>query len=93
MSSEPRSTPRSPADDPDRLGGAWWIDKGVRGLIFIGGISAIIFVAGIFIFITKEGLGFILGRFDWEAWFGKKRVVLRLNQKARDPDPGQQGLA
>jgi len=41
----------------------------VQVLVFIGGISAIVFVIGIFVFISKEGLGFILGRFDFVEFF------------------------
>ena len=57
------------AADFDRRNVAWYIDKLVQVLVFIGGISAIIFIIGIFIFITKEGLGFILGRFDFKEFF------------------------
>jgi phosphate transport system permease protein len=38
--------------------------------VFAGGISAIVFILGIFAFITKEGLGFILGAFDFKEFFG-----------------------
>ena len=57
------------AADFDRRNLAWYIDKLVQVLVFIGGISAIVFVIGIFIFIAKEGLGFILGRFDFTEFF------------------------
>jgi phosphate transport system permease protein len=57
------------AADFDRRNTAWYIDKLVQVLVFIGGISAIIFIIGIFIFITMEGLGFILGRFDFTEFF------------------------
>ena len=57
------------AADFDRRNVAWYIDKLVQVLVFIGGISAIVFVIGIFIFIAKEGLGFILGRFDFKEFF------------------------
>ncbi|MGB5728977.1 MAG: phosphate ABC transporter permease subunit PstC, partial [Thiogranum sp.] len=62
------SSPRA-ADAFDRRNAAWYIDKLVQALIFVGGISAIIFVAGIFVFITKQGLGFILDRFDFMEFF------------------------
>ena len=39
----------------------WWVDKAVQALVFIGGFSAVLFILGIFVFITKEGLGFIVG--------------------------------
>jgi phosphate transport system permease protein len=37
----------------------WYVDKAVAALVFLGGISAIVFVVGIFVFITREGFGFI----------------------------------
>lgn len=43
----------------DSLDLAWFIDQAVRVIVFLAGISAIIFIIGIFIFITKEGIGFI----------------------------------
>ena len=57
------------ADEFDRRTADWYIDKVAQALIFVGGISAIIFVVGIFVFITKEGLGFILDRFDFMEFF------------------------
>jgi phosphate transport system permease protein len=54
----------------DRLDLAWYIDRVVSALVFIGGISAIVFIVGIFVFITKEGVGFILGAFDFKEFFG-----------------------
>ena len=53
----------------DRRTLAWYTDKGVAGLVFIGGISAIVFIIGIFVFITKEGLGFVVGEFDFTEFF------------------------
>ena len=55
--------------DFDRRNADWFIDKLVQVLVFIGGISAIIFVVGIFVFVTKEGLGFLLDRFDFTEFF------------------------
>ncbi len=43
----------------DRLNLDWYVDKAVQVLVFIAGISAIVFILGIFVFITKEGVGFI----------------------------------
>jgi len=57
------------ADEFDRRNADWYIDKAVQALVFIGGVSAIIFIVGIFVFITKEGIGFILGRFDFMEFF------------------------
>jgi phosphate transport system permease protein len=53
--------PPSRHADLDRRGGDWFVDKAVAVLVFIGGISAIVFIIGIFVFITREGLGFITG--------------------------------
>jgi phosphate transport system permease protein len=55
--------------DFDRRNADWYFDKLVQVLVFIGGISAIIFVVGIFAFVTKEGFGFILDRFDFQEFF------------------------
>jgi phosphate transport system permease protein len=57
----------------DRRNLDWYIDKAVQTLVFIGGISAIIFVIGIFVFVTKEGLGFIADTFDFGEFFGSTR--------------------
>ena len=54
-------------DDRDR---AWYVDKAVAGLVFGGGISAIVFIIGIFVFITREGVGFLFGAFDAGEFFG-----------------------
>jgi len=48
----------------DRRNLDWYIDKIMQTLVFIGGISAILFIIGIFVFITMEGMGFIVDRFD-----------------------------
>ncbi len=47
----------------------WYIDKAVQALVFAGGISAIIFIIGIFVFITREGLPFILNTLDVREFF------------------------
>ena len=66
------STEVAPAADEaiDRRDASWWIDKFVAVVVFIGGISAILFILGIFIFITREGLGFLGDRFDFSEFFG-----------------------
>ncbi len=48
----------------------WYIDKAVQALVFIGGISAVIFIIGIFLFITKEGIGFLINTLDLQEFFG-----------------------
>ena len=56
--------------DFDRRNAAWYIDKLVQLIVFLGGISAIVFIIGIFVFITKEGLGFIFNTMDPFEFFG-----------------------
>ncbi len=51
-------------DDADRLTLDWYVDKVVQWGVFVGGISAVLFIIGIFVFITKEGLGFVLDGLD-----------------------------
>ena len=53
----------------DRRNADWYIDKGVQLAVFIGGISAIVFIIGIFVFITKEGFGFIVDTMDPAEFF------------------------
>jgi phosphate transport system permease protein len=57
-------------EDLDRRGLDWYLDRAVSVGVFIGGISAIVFIIGIFIFITREGLGFITGTMDVGEFFG-----------------------
>jgi phosphate transport system permease protein len=57
----------------DRRNLDWYIDKFVQTIVFIGGISAIIFVIGIFVFITKEGLGFVINTLDFKEFFFSPR--------------------
>ena len=49
---------------------AWYQDKAIAAFVFIGGLSAILFILGIFVFITKEGMGFILNTLDLREFFG-----------------------
>lgn len=49
---------------------AWWLDRVVQGLVFLGGVSAIIFILGIFVFITREGWGFLWTELDPGVFFG-----------------------
>lgn len=48
----------------DVRGSEWYVDRVMSGLIFLAGMSAILLIVGIFVFISKEGLGFILGAMD-----------------------------
>lgn len=61
--------------DADRLDGAWFVDKGVQVIVFVGGISAIVFILGIFLFITKEGFGFIVHDLNLREFFLSPRWV------------------
>ena len=56
-------------DGFDTRDSAWYIDKLVQWLVFIGGISAIVFIIGIFIFITIEGMGFVTHSFSFDEFF------------------------
>ena len=70
MPTDPHTVSRhSAAYDFARRDLAWYTDMLVRVLVFIGGISAIVFIVGIFIFITKEGLGFIVADFNAKEFF------------------------
>jgi len=57
------------ADSFDRRNRDWYIDRVVQGLVFLGGISAIVLIIGIFVFITVEGMSFILHRLDLTEFF------------------------
>lgn len=63
--------PAKPAIDRRDLD--WYVDKAVQYLVFVGGISAIVFILGIFVFITREGLGFITDTLDVGEFFGSPR--------------------
>ena len=69
MEREATPVPARLDSDFDRLNRDWYVDKAVQLLVFIGGISAIVFIIGIFVFITKEGFGFLAGAFDWREFF------------------------
>ena len=49
---------------------SWYIDRLVQILMFMGGISDIVFIISIFIFIAKEGVGFIGDEFSLSEFFG-----------------------
>ncbi len=57
------------AEDLDYRGRAWYVDKAVGVLVFGGGISAIVFIIGIFVFITREGAGFVFTTLDIGEFF------------------------
>lgn len=51
----------------------WYVDRIVQVLVFVGGVSAIVFVIGIFVFVTREGMGFITERLSLAEFFGSPR--------------------
>ncbi len=52
---------------------AWFVDKAVQIVVFVGGCSAVVFILGIFIFITKEGTGFVWDTLDVGEFFTSPR--------------------
>ena len=73
----------------DRPNLDWYIDKAVQALVFLGGVSAIVFILGIFVFITREGMGFILGELDFREFFTSPRwrPTSEWKTDVRDPRP------
>ncbi|MBL4689360.1 MAG: phosphate ABC transporter permease subunit PstC [Nannocystaceae bacterium] len=63
-----RSTTQTQA--PDARGVAWYLDKAMAYLVFGAGVSAILLIVGIFVFITKEGVGFVWDTVDLGQFFG-----------------------
>lgn len=59
--------------DIDRRNTAWYVDKAVQMLVLLGGVSAVIFIVGIFVFITKEGLDFVVTRLSLKEFFFSTR--------------------
>ena len=85
-----RVNPSAPmAMDLDHRGRDWYVDKAVTFLVFVGGISAIIFIIGIFVFITKEGVGFIAGPLNVREFLGS---VTWRPTSAQNPRYGVLGL-
>ena len=70
MGPEPADPKGGMEPDFDKLNRDWFIDRAVQVLVFAGGISAIIFIIGIFVFISREGFGFLLGEFSFTEFFG-----------------------
>jgi phosphate transport system permease protein len=51
----------------------WYVDKAVQVLVFVGGISGILLIIAIFVFITREGLPFLLSSWEAAEFFGSPR--------------------
>lgn len=62
--------PRPMHADLDSRGFHWYMDRAVSVGVFVGGISAIVFIIGIFLFVTREGLSFVMGPMDVKEFFG-----------------------
>ena len=60
-------------DQIDRRNAAWFVDRSVQAVVWLGGVSAIVFIVGIFVFITKEGFDFLVSRFDLAEFFASTR--------------------
>ena len=67
MSNNPRELISRKMDEGRNVD--WFIDKAVQLFVFLGGVSAIIFIIGIFVFITKEGMGFIVETMNFKEFF------------------------
>ncbi len=65
----PSEQPPANRPAPDRRNIAWYVDKAVFYLVFLAGVSAIVFIISIFVFISKEGLGFALFRLNLVEFF------------------------
>lgn len=63
----------SKADDLDRLTVDWVIDKIVRSILFVAGISAILFILSIVFFVFEQGLVFIIDTLDFKEFFTSPR--------------------
>ncbi len=61
------------AAEYDRRNLAWYVDRLVQVVVFLGGISAIVMIIGIFVFITREGLSFVFGTLDLGEFFFSPR--------------------
>ncbi len=53
----------------DAIDAAWVWDRIAQSVVFLGGISAIVFIVGIFVFVFKEGFGFIFADMDVVEFF------------------------
>jgi phosphate transport system permease protein len=53
----------------DRRDLAWYVDRLVQAVVFIGGISGIVLVLSIFVFIGREGIPFLVESLDLKEFF------------------------
>ena len=59
--------------NPDRRDSAYWVDRIVQVLVFVGGVSAIVFIIFIFVFIVYQGFPFIRDTMNLGEFFGSTR--------------------
>jgi len=59
----------TPVTDIDARDSAWYMDKFMQCMIFVGGTSAIVCILGIFAFVTTQGIGFVFGPMDIGEFF------------------------
>ena len=69
----PTGTSTARVEQLDRRDLAWLVDKLAQVVVFVGGISAIVLIIGIFVFITKEGAGFVAETMDIGEFFTSPR--------------------
>ena len=62
---------RASSHDLDARGLDWHVDRAVKVLVLLGGTSAVVFILGIFLFITREGLGFVTGAMEVKEFLGR----------------------
>jgi phosphate transport system permease protein len=67
------ASPPPPGTADDRRDAAWYIDKIMQVVMFLGGASAVVFIVGIFVFVTKEGAAFIFNTMDVGEFFTSPR--------------------
>jgi len=63
------SVTKPSASDLDRRDASWYADRALKIVMFVGGFSAIIFIIAIFVFITKEGISFVVSKFNFAEFF------------------------
>ncbi len=52
---------------------AWYVDKAVQFIMFVGGISAIVFILSIIVFVVEQGFHFIYETLDLTQFFTSPR--------------------
>ncbi|MBF0588617.1 MAG: phosphate ABC transporter permease subunit PstC [Magnetococcales bacterium] len=71
MKEQPLTIQNGEADDQWDL--AWFVDKAVQFIMFVGGISAIVFILSIIVFVVEQGFQFIYETLDFAQFFTSPR--------------------